>query len=203
MDESSARMQNNGGMCVVLLASKEEISEEIALLNLAEALYIVNENAPNQIVLAGTMVAIDLFTASFTQKVRCKVQLLPVAGPWHTPFMEYGRAEFERWVANRTLLVPHTPFIMNSCATAVTDPEEIRARITGQLVKPVYWRDTLLYAAQKGFQQTLEVGPGKILTGTIRANKVKDILTSSFSVSTPQEVRVYLSTQEESLCLQD
>lgn len=192
MDESAAKV-GGGTMSAVLLAEKEEIQKEIEDLGLEETLFIVNENAPTQIVISGKEESIKIFSDSFTQKVRCKIQPVAVAGPWHTPFIEHGRAIFEEWVKDKELNDPNCIFIMNAWADVVSRADDVKKLITGQLVKPVYWRDSLLKAVELGIRDVAEVGPGKILTGTIRANKIKKSLNNVATLNSLEAIETFCS----------
>lgn len=192
MDES-ARKVGGGSMSAVLLAEKEEIQNEIEDLGLQDSLWVVNENAPTQIVISGKEKSIEQFSESFSKKVRCKIQPVQVAGPWHTPFIEHGRAVFAEWVRDKKLNDPDRVFIMNAWANVVERAEDVRTLITGQLVKPVYWRDSLLKAVSLGVQEVAEVGPGKILTGTIRANKLKKSLKAVHTLNCVEAINSFIS----------
>jgi [acyl-carrier-protein] S-malonyltransferase len=53
-------------------------------------------------------------------------------------------------------------------ASAVSDPEEIRARLIEQVTGMVRWRESMLYLRGQGVDAVYEVGAGRVLTGLAR-----------------------------------
>jgi [acyl-carrier-protein] S-malonyltransferase len=51
----------------------------------------------------------------------------------------------------------------------VTEPVEIRASLERQLLSPVRWEETVRALLDWGATRFLEIGPGKVLTGLVRA----------------------------------
>jgi [acyl-carrier-protein] S-malonyltransferase len=64
-------------------------------------------------------------------------------------------------------------------ATALTDPEEIRANLIQQITSPVRWVESTRYLIESlGLKAGLEVGPGKVLAGLVKR------IDKDFSVQT-------------------
>ena len=55
------------------------------------------------------------------------------------------------------------------------DPEKIRDLLIKQIESPVRWRESVLLMINKGVNQFIEIGPGKVLSGLIKRidNNVK------------------------------
>jgi [acyl-carrier-protein] S-malonyltransferase len=60
---------------------------------------------------------------------------------------------------------PHAP--VYSCGTAApfVDP---RRELAENLLRPVRWRETVLAMRDAGVERFVEIGPGRVLTGTVR-----------------------------------
>jgi [acyl-carrier-protein] S-malonyltransferase len=59
--------------------------------------------------------------------------------------------------------------IANASAQPVTRPAEIRSSLEQQLLSPVRWEATVRSLLEWGATRFLEIGPGKVLTGLVRA----------------------------------
>ena len=53
---------------------------------------------------------------------------------------------------------------------ATTSGQVLRDRLVQQMTSPVRWREICLYLAEQGFEQAIEVGSGKVLTGLVKRN---------------------------------
>jgi [acyl-carrier-protein] S-malonyltransferase len=67
-----------------------------------------------------------------------------------------------------TLLPPRVPLVANVRATAVSDPEVIRALLVEQVTGSVRWRESVLWMAAQGVTEAWEIGAGKALSGMIK-----------------------------------
>lgn len=170
----SAGLCGGGVMAVVLFSTEEDVKNAIVEFGLEETLFIANYNAPNQTVISGLTESVKIFDEKFCAERRAKVQKIDVAGPWHTPYIEPGREKFLEWVTKKEFSKPQKKFILNGTADFADPSDDLRMRIADQLVKPVYWTKSLTKAVEKFGENSfvVEVGPGKILTGLLRANKL-------------------------------
>jgi [acyl-carrier-protein] S-malonyltransferase len=177
MDES-ASLCGGGSMRAVLMASAEDAKRIIDEAGIGENCFVANDNAPNQVVVSGLESALDKFELAITNEMRVKVQPIDVAGPWHTPFITTGFDKFGEWVKNIEFKIPQSQFLMNATAKFESDPQKIKELVTGQLIKPVYWRESLQTLLKDGNYKVYEMGPGKLLSGLLRANRVSRKLDS-------------------------
>jgi malonyl CoA-acyl carrier protein transacylase len=99
--------------------------------------------------------------------------MLQIAGPWHSPFMQKAQMRFEQWVGAAGIVFkkPELTLILNATATEEKDTEKIKQRIIGQLTHPVFWRQSMEELKTRGIDTVLEIGPGRVLSGLVRANK--------------------------------
>jgi [acyl-carrier-protein] S-malonyltransferase len=171
MDES-AKLCGGGTMTAVLLANSSQCQEIINEMNLQETIFVANDNAFSQAVVSGKFEDLAKFEKYMEEKLRVKTKRIAVAGPWHTPFILHAKQVFEEWVKDKEILPPKCKFVMNSTAKEENNPQKIRELITNQFVKPVRWRESCEYIKNTHFEIILEVGPGKVLTGLMRANKI-------------------------------
>lgn len=181
MDRSAALM-GGGGMWAVLLGSAQEIAEALVAAGVQDELFMANDNAPTQTVIAGKKSAFEKFESYCENKLSVRFRDIPVSGPWHTPFIKPGRDAFAMWVKDKKLNDATIPFIMNGPAEVVSDASAIQTNITEQLIKPVYWRDSMAKVVELGVDEVYEVGPGTVLKGLLRANKIAKKVGKVFTI---------------------
>ncbi len=183
MDMSSA-LCGGGGMAVVLFSDEDSITAAIDKYDLSSSLFVANYNASNQTVLSGLSRSLELFAEKFSEEYRAKVQRIDVAGPWHTPFISPGMEKYLEWAAKKEFSSARIHFILNGTADFADSQEDFLQRTADQLVKPVYWSRSLQTLAKvNAGGLVFEVGPGKILAGLIRANKLQKSFAAVESVN--------------------
>jgi len=188
MDES-ARICGGGTMTAVLMANGAQCREIIDEMDLGEKIFVANDNAPTQAVVSGKLDGLTKFEKYIEEKMRVKNKRIAVAGPWHTPFIKHAKDKFYDWVKDKEILPPKRKFILNSTAKQEENTEEIRKHITNKFVEPVRWRESCEYVKEMQFSAIFEVGPGKILAGLMRANKIIKSADFHDSISTVEEAR--------------
>src|SRR5215207_7361011 len=149
-----------GGMIAVRVREREPV-EQVA----AEAgLTIANDNAPDQLVLSGSLEALDEAEELLRErKVRAK--RLPVGGAFHSPLMEPAVAPFQELVERIEVREPRVPVL--SCVTAAPF-NDVRDQLVRALTSPVRWTDVMAALQGLGAARYVETGPGRVLTGLVR-----------------------------------
>jgi [acyl-carrier-protein] S-malonyltransferase len=62
---------------------------------------------------------------------------------------------------------PIVPLISNKTAMPMTDVNKIKEALAYQITHGVRWRESVLNMPSLGITETIEVGPGAVLTGLI------------------------------------
>jgi [acyl-carrier-protein] S-malonyltransferase len=156
-----------GGGMVALLGAGE--AQAAAACDAAPgACWVANDNAPGQIVLAGTENGLEAASGAARALGVRKVVRLEVGGAFHTPLMQPAAEEFAQATATVSLHEPSEPVVSNADATACTDADGWRRRLVDHLVQPVLWRQSLDTTAELGAEALVEIGPGRVLTGLAR-----------------------------------
>jgi [acyl-carrier-protein] S-malonyltransferase len=146
----------NGSMLALVGATLEDARE------IAEAggVTVANDNAPGQVVLSGSLDALDR-TEQVANERGTRVIRLDVAGAFHSPAMEPAVEPFR--AALDEVQVNEPAFPVFSCASAAPFVD-VRAELAAALTKPVRWRETVIAMHEAGAPSFIEVGPGKVLT---------------------------------------
>jgi len=181
---SEAGSRRPGAMAAVLganIADVETVCEDIS----AEEDGIVqpaNYNAPGQIVISGDVGAVERATGA----IEGRAMPLPVSGAFHSPLMEYAREGLAEMLETVTIEPPRCPVYPNVTATPTTDPDEIRRRLTEQLLSPVRWAPTLRRMHEEGGTRFVEIGTGQVLQGLVRRTLENNV--EAVGAGTPEEL---------------
>jgi malonyl CoA-acyl carrier protein transacylase len=128
-----------------------------------DVLVVANENSPAQVVISGSIHAIERAeTIAATRKTRAI--RLNVAGAFHSPLMEPAVAPIVEALARTELRPPRVPIADNVTGALVEDVRELRALLGRQVVSAVRWESCARALAAAGATTFVEAGPGDVLT---------------------------------------
>jgi [acyl-carrier-protein] S-malonyltransferase len=129
---------------------------------------MANLNCPGQIVISGesdkVAQACELAKAAGAKRA----VMLPVAGAYHSRLMASARPKVEAMLNAVPMNEPVMMVIANVSARPHTEPPDIRARLTDQVVCSVRWEDSIRYLIEQGFTRFIELGPGTVLSGFVK-----------------------------------
>ena len=129
---------------------------------------MANFNAPDQLVLSGTVQGIEQAEGLVNAKGAKRAIRLEVAGAFHSPLMQPAATTFRQALAKIEIAPPVFPVISNVTGQPVANPEEIRELLVKQIVSPVLWEPSMRWFLKHGAQTFLEFPPARILTGLLR-----------------------------------
>ncbi len=129
-------------------------------------LYAANFNSPEQIVVSGSIRAIERLANALDGLKRTRLVPLAVSSAFHTPLMESARVALQKKLLNITIHERRFPVVANATAEFYPDsPDGVRDILCSQVVKPVLWEKSFRFMTSSGITQFLEIGPGKTLCG--------------------------------------
>jgi [acyl-carrier-protein] S-malonyltransferase len=128
-----------------------------------DELVVANENSPAQVVISGSIPAIER-AESLAKERRIRAVRLNVAGAFHSPLMEPARAAIDERLDAIAFTGPRVPIAENVAGSLVSDPEELRALLKRHVVSPVRWEACVRALADAGAGSFVEAGPGDVLT---------------------------------------
>jgi len=164
MEEAAAAAP--GGMLAVTTSQRDLTLAVISDLPVT----LANDNSLNQFVLSGSVDALNQAGHILTSERLGRCQPLSVDGPWHSAQMAPAREAFRVWSASVAFRSPRTQLIMVGSAALESDPVQIKESVTETLAATVRWRECMEALARLKPQRILEIGPGRVLTGLVRAN---------------------------------
>jgi len=157
---------SGGGMAALLGADEAQAASACATT--PDACWLANDNAPGQLVIAGTEAGLERATEAARAAGVRKVVRLDVDGAFHTPLMQPAAEALSTALADIDFQTPSAPVVSNADAAACTDADWWRVRLVEHLVRPVLWRQSLDTLVDLGADTFVEVVPGRVLTGLAR-----------------------------------
>jgi len=145
-------------------------AEEAAVLEACGAApdecWLANDNAPGQIVIAGTPSGIERATKAAGDLGIRRVMPLKVGGAFHTPLMQEAATALRSVLDGIAFGSPSAPIVSNADARPYGDADGWPERLERHLVSPVRWRGCMTTLVDELKATTLvEVGFGSMLAG--------------------------------------
>jgi [acyl-carrier-protein] S-malonyltransferase len=172
-----------GRMAALLGASLEQA--EAACSAAPDGCWIANDNAPGQVVIAGTPDGVEAGSAKAKELGVKRATPLNVGGAFHTPLMRDAAAGLAAELPGVPLATPAAPVVSNDDAQPYDDADGWRDRLAEHVTKPVRWRSSMDTLAGLGNTRFLEIGHGSMLA-TLAKRIVPDLPVQG--VATPDDL---------------
>lgn len=154
-----------GAMAAILGMADEKVEEICKLCEQGQVVQAANYNSPGQLVIAGNKEAVERAVVACKEGGAKRAMLLPVSGPFHSALMLPAAEEFAEYLTQFDVSDPILPVLQNASNTFETEAQQIRQNLVKQIASPVRWTQSVELLADKGVENLLEIGPGKVLTG--------------------------------------
>ncbi|MDX9751835.1 MAG: ACP S-malonyltransferase [Flavobacteriales bacterium] len=149
-------------------AKVEEVCADVSATAGKGVVVPANYNCPGQLVISGTVEAVEAACEALKAAGAKRALVLPVGGAFHSPLMEPARVELETAIAYTPIVDPRCPVYQNVDARPHSDPARIKANLIAQLTAPVRWTQTMQAMLADGANKVVEVGPGNVLQGLFK-----------------------------------
>ena len=154
---------NPGTMAAVLGLEPDQVAKACASVDGA---WPANDNAPGQVVIAGTLSGVEAAGEAAKQLGAKRVMALPVGGAFHSPLMAPAQERLDGALRETHFHPASVDVVANVDARAHRDGwAEL---LSAQLVSPVRWRESLIKLRRLGVTHFLELGPGTELSGMVK-----------------------------------
>jgi [acyl-carrier-protein] S-malonyltransferase len=127
-----------------------------------------NDNGGGQVVISGTKAAVERAIELAKLRGAKRALLLPVSAPFHCHLMKPAADAMAEALKATRIARPLIPLVANVTASAVSDPEAIRANLVAQVTGTVRWRESVAYMSAQGVTRFVELGAGKVLAGLVK-----------------------------------
>ena len=156
-----------GGMVAVLGSEIEIIENFIAENKSKYECYIANDNSVGQIVLSGNIEDLEKMMADL-KSANIKNIKLPVSAPFHCKLMNKATLIMSEEIAKLNFKETENILISNVTGKEIKSSNDLKDLLVKQIENRVRWRESVLLMIDKGINQFIEIGPGKVLSGLIK-----------------------------------
>jgi [acyl-carrier-protein] S-malonyltransferase len=163
----SSVSKGEGGM-IAVLGSKVDVIEKIIEQNKNNyECFIANDNSEGQIVLSGNINDLEKMMIDLKSN-NIKNIKLPVSAPFHCRLMNKATIIMSDEIEKLDFKEPNNILISNVTGKEILNSIELRNLLIKQIESRVRWRESVLLMIDKGVNQFIEIGPGKVLSGLIK-----------------------------------
>ncbi len=169
-----------GSMSAIMGLEQDIISEICLIASHGNNSHVqcANLNSPNQTVISGHDDAVEraqdlCISEGAKRSIKLKVSIAS-----HSKLMVEAADEFKNTLNTVEFKMPDTKIIHNVSVDSVSLPEDIPSLLISQLHSPVRWVETCHFISTLNLP-IIECGPGKVLSGLFKANKLENYFSSS------------------------
>jgi [acyl-carrier-protein] S-malonyltransferase len=156
-----------GAMAAVLGLPAESVEQvcATAAAETGEVVSAANLNSPEQIVISGTVRAVERAAELAKEAGAKRTVMLAVSAPFHCALMQPAQDRLAEDLAQLNFRDPEIPVIANVDGRAVSTSEAARDALVRQVTGAVRWVDCVKALRSAGATRYVEAGPGRVLTG--------------------------------------
>jgi len=162
-----AGRENPGGMVAVMGMDRERLNDALEGANEFGVAEIANLNCPGQVVVSGSVAAMDWLARNARNFGAERAMRLRVSGAFHSRLMAPASDRLSRALAEAAISQFHPTVVSNVTAKPVVSAAEVRGLLVRQLTSPVLWEDSMRFLLATGVRRFIEVGPGRVLSGLL------------------------------------
>ena len=126
---------------------------------------VANDNSPGQVVVSGARDVVEKTLEQAKAAGAKRAMPLALSVPVHCRIQAPAAEEMRAALEKIEIKTPNAILISNKTAAPMTDPAEIKEALVYQITHGVRWRESVLKMHELGITETIEVGPGAVLTG--------------------------------------
>jgi len=159
--------KGKGGMVAVLGSEIKKIENIIQDNKSKYECFIANDNSEGQIVLSGNVEDIEKMMVDL-KNANIKNIKLPVSAPFHCKLMNKAALVMKKEIYKLNFEEPHNILVSNVTGKEILNSDELKDLLVKQIESRVRWRESVVLMINKGIDQFIEIGPGKVLSGLIK-----------------------------------
>lgn len=168
----------------------QDVSATLQASGASSTVVVANYNAPDQLVISGSVPAVEIAGMRAKEHGAKRVLPLKVSAAFHSPLMIHAAEGMARELERATIGDLTVPLIANVTAQELREADDVRREAVSQVVAPVRWIASVQAMVEHGCDTFVEIGPGKVLTGLIRRIAPQARLVS---ISSAADARAFLA----------
>lgn len=153
-----------GTMAAVLGMDEEQIGRLIA--KVGGGLWAANFNCPGQIVLSGTLTAMQKASEWAKEFGAKRIVPLQVQGAFHSGLMQHAAEQLAHHLEQLSFASVGVPLVLNATAEVTISADGIRAGLIRQMTSSVHWEQSV--RQMRDCSLFVEIGAGQVLAGLNR-----------------------------------
>ena len=161
-DAMQAAVPVGMGMTAVILGMDIDAVREICAGTDAD---VANDNSPGQVVISGEKNAVEDILVRAKEAGAKRAMPLALSVPVHCRMQAPAADKMRAALADIKFGPMHATLISNKTCAPMRDENEIKDALVYQMTHGVRWRESVLAMHDMGITETVEVGPGAVLTG--------------------------------------
>lgn len=154
-----------GSMAAILGLDDQAVIDGCAAAAQGDVVEAVNFNTPGQVVIAGSVAAVERAIETLKAAGAKRAMPLPVSVPSHCSLMKDAAAQLSSHLDTLNWQNAELPIIQNVSAAAESNAAALKQNLVEQLFRPVLWSQSVTELVRLGVSETVECGPGKVLSG--------------------------------------
>jgi [acyl-carrier-protein] S-malonyltransferase len=156
-----------GAMTALIGMSLADAADVCHAAGRGDVLEVANENGPKQVVLSGSVGAVERAEEAARSR-GAKAIRLRVAGAFHSPLMRPALEPLRDAISRVRFREPRMAVVPNASGRPTTEPSALRDLLSRHLVSPVRWERSMRALGDAGVEAFVEAGPGDVLTKLVR-----------------------------------
>lgn len=154
-----------GKMAAIIGLDDDKVRQACADSAQGDVVEAVNYNSPGQVVIAGSVEAVERAMEACKEAGAKRALPLPVSVPSHCALMKPAAEKLEEKLQAINFNNPDIPVINNVDVSAEATADAIKDALIRQLYNPVRWTETVQRLKEEGVETLYECGPGNVLCG--------------------------------------
>jgi malonate decarboxylase epsilon subunit len=159
------------GLSAIVGLNESRVTKIVrAVTSVQDPVFVGNINAPRQIVIAGSNVAMDQVLDEARREGASKAVRLHVSVPSHCPLLQPVAELLERRMSSMHLKAPKLIYVGNVTARPMRTKELIARDLANNIAHGVRWHDATTVLKELGCNLFLEMPPGHVLSDLAKEN---------------------------------
>ena len=167
-------------MGAVIGLTDEEVQLGLDEINneTSEKVYFANHNGPGQAVITGTKKGVRMACKLFKKQGARRAVPLPIAGSFHSPFMNDAEKELGEIIKRTEFKKPKIPVYQCVNGSSNTSPELIMDNLITHITSPVNWTKMVNSMVDDGIVEFYESGTDETLQKIVKRMYPKLVVKS-------------------------
>ncbi|GHO48034.1 malonyl CoA-acyl carrier protein transacylase [Ktedonospora formicarum] len=189
----AAQDEHPGAMAAIVGLPKNELEPICQEISRRDLVQVTNWNAPEQLVVSGTMSGVQRLTELLSIRKGITVLPLSAKGAFHSSLMIGVQKQIREETSKLNWRNSDVPLVANATGKPLTQGSEIQQELIEQIASPVQWVLCMQELIANGCDTFIELGAGQVLTKLVR--KIAPQATA-LAIDTPDKLEQYIQSRQ-------